>query len=219
MNLVPPVVCVVTRARGGAGSPERATLLRRLSSAAAAGASMIQVRERHLDDRALLEFLRDLIAITARTGCLVTVNDRIDLAIAAGAAGVHLKDDGMLASDARMVVPPSFVVGRSVHSPEDAVEVERAGGCDYLLFGTVFPSASKSDDHPVAGIDALRRVCESTPLPVLAIGGVSPSRAAAVAEAGAFGAAAISYFADANDVAEAVSILRTALTRHSGHAK
>ena len=180
---------------------------------------MIQVRERHLDDRSLLDFLRDLIEMTAQTGCLVTVNDRVDLAIAARAAGVHVKDDGMRASDVRKLVPTSFIVGRSVHSAVDAVDAERAGGCDYLLFGTVFPSASKSDEHPTAGIEGLRTVCESTRLPVLGIGGISPSRAEAVAEAGAAGAAAISYFAEAPDIAEAVSALRAALTRHPGHAK
>ena len=219
MHLVPPVVCVVTRARGGAGSAERNALLRRLSSAAAAGASLIQVRERHLDDRALLQFLRDLIDATAHSGCVVTVNDRIDLAIAAGAGGVHLKDDGMLASDVRAIRPESLVIGQSVHSPEDAVRAERAGGCDYLLFGTVFQSASKSEDHPIAGLSALRQVCESTRLPVLAIGGITPSRAGAVAEAGAAGAAAISYFAEAREMAEAVALMQAALTRHPGHVK
>lgn len=212
-----PLVCVVTRARGGSGSPERASLLSRLASGAAAGASMIQVRERQLDDRALLEFARQLIQATNGTSCLVTINDRTDVAIAAGAAGVHLKSGAVSGADVRKIAPAGFIVGRSVHSVEDAADAERDGGCDYLFFGTVFPSTSKPADHPVVGIEALKAVCARVSLPVVAIGGITPSRAPAVAASGAGGAAAISFFAEARDTAEAVAALRGALTGHSGH--
>ena len=216
MTIVRPIVCLITRARGTQGSPERAMFLDRLQSAALAGATMIQVRERLLDDRALAQFVRDLVHRTRDTRCRVIVNERTDLALAAGADGVHLKESSVTVSDVRRIVPASFIVGRSVHSEEEATATERAGGCDYLVFGTVFPSASKPDDHPIVGVDALRRVSACVSLPVVAIGGVTVARAREVAAAGAAGAAAISLFADASDVAVAVSALRNALTPQAG---
>jgi thiamine-phosphate pyrophosphorylase len=216
MVLAVPAICVITRARGAAGSRERTTLLARLHAAAHAGATMIQVRERLLDDRSLVEFVRDLVARTRATGCQVLVNDRPDIAIAASAAGVHLKSHSMAAVDVRRIGPTGFLVGRSVHSKEEAIAAEEAGGCDYLFFGTVFPSASKPDDHPIAGVDALRRVCAAVSLPVIAIGGLTAGRAGGVAAAGAAGAAAISLFSEAANIADAVVSLQRALTPQRG---
>ena len=118
MSLSAPIVCVVTRVRGVEGSPERRALLDRLGAAAAAGASLIQVRERQLSDRALLLFVRDLVAQTGGTACQVLVNDRPDIAIASGAAGVHLKDQSFSVADVRRIAPSPFLVGRSVHSED-----------------------------------------------------------------------------------------------------
>ena len=219
MMPLPPIVCVITRVRGLTGSPERLALLGRLHAAASAGAAFIQVRERQLSDRSLVQFVRELIDRTRDTACRVIVNDRPDIAIAAGAAGVHLKDRSLAAADVRRIAPDGFIIGRSVHSEDDAEATEAAGGCDYLLFGTVFPSASKPDDHPIAGIDALKRVCARVSLPVLAIGGINASRAQSVAAAGAAGAAAISLFAEASDMAATVSALCVALTPPSGMSK
>ena len=213
--MVRPIVCVITRARGVRGSPERAALVSRMAAAAAAGASMIQIRERHLDDRSCVELARELVDATSGTSCLVTLNDRSDLAVAAGAAGVHLKSDSVSAADVRSIAPPGFVVGRSVHSPSEAIDAERGGGLDYLIFGTVFPTASKPGDYVIAGVEPLKEACARVSLPIVAIGGVTPARAAEVAQAGAAGVAAISFFAEARDMAEAVASLRAALTRHS----
>nr|MBA2305303.1 thiamine phosphate synthase [Acidobacteriota bacterium] len=94
MPLRLPAICVVTRARGGANSPERAALLQRLEAAARAGASMVQVRERQLDDRQLIAFVGEVIDAVARSGAAVIVNERTDLALVAGASGVPLKGDG-----------------------------------------------------------------------------------------------------------------------------
>lgn len=216
MVLAVPAICVITRARGAAGSRERSALLERLHAAAGAGATMIQVRERLLDDRSLAEFVRSLVTLTRAMGCQVLVNDRPDIAIAAEAAGVHLKANSMAAVDVRRIAPAGFLVGRSVHSEEEAIAAEEAGGCDYLFFGTVFPTASKPDDHPIAGVDALRRVCAAVSLPVVAIGGVTAGRAGGVAAAGAAGAAAISLFSEAANIADAVVSLRRALTPQQG---
>jgi thiamine-phosphate diphosphorylase len=207
-----PAIAIVTRARGLSGSAERAALLDRLTAAASAGATMVHIRERQLDDRQLLEFIQQVIVAVTPAGTRVVVNERTDLALAAGADGVHLKSDAVPAEDVRGLVPPPFIVGRSVHSEREAQWVAGSGACDYLLFGTVFRSRSKPDDHPVAGIEALERVCRSVSTPVLAIGGVSIERAAAVAAAGAAGIAAISMFSEAGDVDSTVRALRDALT-------
>lgn len=217
MRLQKPIICIVTRARGEAESPERDALLVRLGAAAASGATMVQVRERQLDDRALLTFVGQIAAHVRRAGALVTVNDRVDIALAAGADGVHLKSDAPSAGEVRRIVPPEFVIGRSVHSDDESAAVAASGGCDYLMFGTVFRSRSKPEDHPVAGVENLARVCRRVALPVVAIGGISVDRAADVASAGAAGIAAISLFADVPDVAATVAALRDALTLPAGN--
>lgn len=211
-----PIVCVITRVRGSEGSAERAVLRDRLVTAARAGATMIQVRERLLDDRAVVAFVRDLVVASSGTECLVIVNNRPDIALAAGAAGVHLKSGSIAASDVRRIAPPGFVVGRSVHSEDEAATADEAGGCDYLVFGTIFPSSSKPDDHPVAGMDGLQRVCARVSLPVVAIGGITAARAGAVRAAGAAGIAAISLFSESADIGEAVASVRNALTAQLG---
>ena len=212
MSLTWPVLCVVTRVRGSVGSPERDRLLSRLVEAAAAGATLIHVRERLLSDRDMVAFTRELVRRVEATPARVLVNDRLDVALAAGAHGVHLKSDGPGAADVRPLVPSAFIVGRSIHSEAEARVHTRHRGLDYLLFGTVFPSESKPDGHVPAGLEALARACAASPVPVVAIGGIDIDRAADIARAGAAGVAAISLFANAVDVATVVSKLRDALT-------
>lgn len=207
-----PAICLVTRVRGEAGSPERARLLDRLVDAATAGVDVIQVRERLLSDRDLAGFTATLVERVATAGTRVLVNDRADVALAAGAHGIHLKSDGPGAADVRPLAPPGFIVGRSIHSAAEARTSSVDGGYDYLLFGTVFHSQSKPDGHPVAGLQALREACAAASIPVLAIGGIDAARARQVTEAGAAGIAAISLFTAAPDVTRLVDELRAALT-------
>ena len=212
MSIRQPAICVVTRGRGSADSSERAALLERLESAASAGATIVQIRERQFDDRELVRFTEQVADAVRPHRVLVAVNERVDIALAAGAGGVHLKSNSPPVSDVRRIVPAEFVVGRSVHSVEEAVAAERSGGCDYLFFGTVFPSTSKPADHVVAGVEALERVCHAVALPVIAIGGISRERAPLVVRAGAAGIAAISLFADSRDIASTVREVHDALT-------
>ena len=177
---------------------------------------MIQIRERQFDDRSLLRFAEEVIEAVRPAGARVLLNDRLDVALASGADGVHLKSDGPSVTDVRRNVPAGFTIGRSVHTEDEAVAVQTAGGCDYLLFGTVFRSASKPDDHPIAGVDGLRRVCDVVSLPVIAIGGISLSRVGEIVAAGASGIAAISLFADAGDIAGITAAVRDALTPEQG---
>lgn len=184
----------------------------RIAGAARAGIALLQVRDRGLDARALVALARAAVAAAAGTPALVVVNDRLDVALAAGAGGVHLRGDSFPAADARGLVPPGFVIGRSVHAEDEAVGADEEGACDYLLFGTVFPSASKPPGHPAAGAGALRQVCRRVRMPVLAIGGITTANAAAIGAAGAAGAAAIGIFRD-GDIAQTAGALRAALER------
>jgi thiamine-phosphate pyrophosphorylase len=162
--------------------------------AARADVDLIQVRERDLSDRELLELVRAMIRATARLRTKVLVNDRPDVAVAAGAAGVHLRSDSASAARVRTMVPAGFVLGRSVHSLRDVDAALAGGGYDYLLFGAVFPSAGKPPDHPVAGLDGLAAACGRSPVPVIAIGGIDAARLADVATTGAAGFAGIGMF-------------------------
>jgi thiamine-phosphate diphosphorylase len=189
-----PVLCLVTD-RARSGGEDR--LVEIVGQAASAGVHLVQVREKDLEVKPLYELVRRLIDAVRGTTTRVLVNDRVDVAIAAGAHGVHLPATGVPAPRVRAVSPRGFLIGRSVHSGDEAARIARAGGVDYLVFGTVFGSDSKPGVRP-AGLDALRAVTAAAlPIPVLAIGGVTLERMGSIASAGAAGVAAIGLFADA----------------------
>jgi thiamine-phosphate diphosphorylase len=192
-----PLLCLVTdrRRMGLSDAAEAFTPLVTLAGAAArAGVELIQLREKDLPARLLAALARRLVAEVAGTGARVLVNDRLDVALAAGAHGVHLREDSLPVAAVRRASPPGFLVGRSVHAPE-AGRSAAAAGADYLVAGTVFASRSKPADEPLLGTDGLRAiVVEAGATPVLAIGGVDEAYARAVASTGAAGLAAIGWF-------------------------
>lgn len=161
------------------------------AAAVAAGITAIQLREPDLAARELADVARLLLGVTRGSTTALLVNERLDVALAVGAGGVHLRGDAFDGAEARAVAPRGFVVGRSVHSTDEAL---RAGAVDYLVAGTVWETASKPDGHPCIGPGGLAAICAATPVPVLAIGGVDLVRAGAVARAGAAGVAAIGAF-------------------------
>jgi thiamine-phosphate pyrophosphorylase len=203
--LTRPIVCLVTDRKT---TPR--PILELVHDAAHAGISLIQIRERDLDDRALMALTRAAVEVTAATAARVIVNDRLDIALAARAAGVHLRENSFSVARVRSIVPAGFIVGRSVHSEDTAAAIDEAGGCDYLTFGTVFPSASKAAGHAATGVAGLRRVCERVRLPVLAIGGLSVDNAGEAAAAGAAGLAAIGLFSGASDLRRTVRAIARA---------
>jgi thiamine-phosphate diphosphorylase len=157
--------------------------------AAARGATLLQLRDPGAAVRALE---REACRLVAEAPVPVVVSARADLSLAAGAAGVHLPERDLPVAGARRLLGPDRLVGRSVHSADAAVQAE-AEGADYVVFGSVFASAS----HPglaVAGLAALERVAAAVRIPVLAIGGVDAGRIEACLAAGAAGFAAIRYF-------------------------
>ena len=191
-----PLISLVTD-RQRLTRPTDDDLVRLAGSAAAAGVNLIQVRERRqdVDDRALLALTLRIVAAAAPTPAAVVVNDRLDIAIAARCAGVHLRGDSVGAERVRAVSPADFIVGRSVHSVAEARDAV-ASGADYLIMGTVYPSKSKAASAAVAGLDGLKDVCRAVTVPVLAIGGITLENIHEVAAAGAGGIAAIGLFSD-----------------------
>lgn len=174
-----------------------AALVERVAAAACAGIDLIQIRERDLDGRLLATLVERCVQAVRSTRARILVNDRADIALTAGAHGVHLRGDSMPAPRVRRIAPAGFLMGRSVHSAEEAACAWREGGLDYLIFGPVFPTASKPALSP-AGADALAQVVAATPLPVLAVGGMSVARLHEVVRAGAAGIAAIGVFAESS---------------------
>jgi thiamine-phosphate diphosphorylase len=154
------------------------------------GATLLQVRDPRATARTLeVESLR----LVSATDVPVVVGARADVALAASAAGVHLPEHDLPVAEARRLMAPPLLVGRSVHTVEAAREAE-AQSADYVIFGAVFASASHPGQRP-AGLEALRTVARAVRIPVLAIGGVDEERARACREAGAAGFAAIEHFA------------------------
>ena len=195
-----PVICMVTDGRLASGQGG-AAWLGRVAAAAQAGAHLIQVREPLLDDRALAAVVGRCVTAVRGTRARVIVNDRLDVAVGCGAHGVHLKSDSFAAGRGRAMTPPGFLIGRSVHSTAEVVAA--SDSVDYLIFGTVFSTATKPGRAP-AGIVALEDAVRATAIPVLAIGGVRAANAADVARAGAAGIAALGLFADRTKSASSV---------------
>ena len=188
------MICLVTdRRRLSTGADAAERLVDLVTAAVRAGFDLIQIREKDLDARALSALVVRCVSAAEGSSTKVLVNDRTDVAVAAGAHGVHLRGDSIAAGAARAVMGGTAVVGRSIHSAREAAEAVNGGGLDYLLFGTLYPSGSKPPGHPLATVDELSRACRAG-VPVLAIGGLTVERAPYVARAGAIGIAGIGLF-------------------------
>jgi len=173
-------------------------LVQRVAAVAAAGVNLVQVRERDMEARDLSRLVARCVTAVRNTRTRILVNDRLDVALTSGAHGVHLRGDSIPASRARALAPIGFLIGRSVHTVAEAVTAHADGGLDYLLFGAVFATASKPGQPP-AGVQALGEVVGATPLPVLAVGGISSDTAPQLAGTGCAGFAAIGWFADGDE--------------------
>jgi len=221
-----PILCYVTdrRALGLGRAPSTAessaenisavatqALLEKIRNAASTGINWIQIREKNLETRVLAELVRSAIAASRETHMSVLVNDRLDVALATGAAGVHLGETSLqvetVAEWRRSAGRAEFLIGASCHSIE-AAEAAAGAGADYLFFGPVFATPSKAAFGAPQGIERLREVCRSVRIPVLAIGGITVENAHSCIAAGAAGLAAIRLFQAASDVSVVVSRLR-----------
>ncbi len=172
------------------------TLSALIRRAARWGVDFVQIREKDLCDRDLYELSRKAVGAVRETNCRVLVNGRADIALAAGAHGVHFPSTGLRVRDIRPWLPRGFLVGVSAHSAREVARAA-ASGADYVLLGPVFATESKERFGPPLGLDYLRRVCHSVRIPVFGLGGIQLERVSSVLIAGAVGVAGISLFQNA----------------------
>ena len=177
--------------RHAAGGTE--ALLVCVERAVTAGVERIQIREKDLSARDLCELARRIVALAAGRRTQILVNDRADIALAAGAQGMHLPANSVAPQTLRGIVPPGFLIGTSTHSVEE-VRAAESEGADFVVFGPVFPTASKERYGPPQGIERLGEAVRAVTIPVLALGGVTEANAGECRAAGAAGIAGISLF-------------------------
>ena len=185
-----------------------ATLDASIAQAIAAGVDWVQIREKDLPARGLLVLTETAVSQARQQGTTrVVVNDRLDVALAAHAHGVHLGTRSMPVDVVRKLAPPEFLVGVSCHSLAEAQAAEKAGA-DYLLLGPIFSTPSKLQYGQPLGLATLRRVTSEVSIPVIALGGINADRVAACRENGAAGIAAIRLFQEADSLQTLVDGLR-----------
>jgi len=182
-------------------------LIERASAAARGGATCIQLRLKDVSARDLVGLARALVPVV---GVPVIINDRADVAIAAGAAGVHLGADDIPVSAVRRVAPEGFIIGASVGSDD---EIELAAGADYVGIGPVFPTGSKKDAGAAIGVAEFTRLAVATGLPAVAIGGITAANASQAMAAGATGVATVAAIFGANDPLTAAREMASAIGR------
>lgn len=173
-----------------------------------AGAPWVQLRAKAIEARAFAELARITVALGTERKCRVLINDRIDVALISGAAGVHLGQTDLPIGVAREIAP-HLVVGVSTHEVAEARAAERAGA-DYIGFGPIFETATKTDALQRRPAGLLTEVRESVGLPIVAIGGITPETAPSILAAGADSVAMIGALANADDP---VSTARALLVR------
>jgi thiamine-phosphate pyrophosphorylase len=165
------------------------------------GARVVQLRAKKASTRQILGLAREIRRRTREQGAIFLVNDRVDIALLAEADGVHLGQEDLPVEEARRLLPPGSLIGLSTHS-EAEVRAALATGADYLGFGPVFATSTKDRPAPVQGLAGLAAASRLSPLPVVAIGGITVDRAASVRAAGASAMAVISGLLSASDLAQ-----------------
>lgn len=196
-------LCYITDRRGLEPRP----LLPVIVEAIRAGVDLVQIREKDLPTRELMSLVEAAVAAARGSATRVVVNDRLDVARALGAAGVHLGKESLPARLVRQQVPKEFLVGVSCHSLAEARAAEDAGA-DYAVLGPIFETLSKLPYGPPLGLARLREVAARVKIPLFALGGITVERVRACLEAGATGIAGISIFQNCASLAARVRELR-----------
>jgi thiamine-phosphate pyrophosphorylase len=177
------------------------------------GATVIQLRDKSLGGRELLAMALKIKKITKKVGALFIVNDRLDVALASGADGVHLGQDDLPLKDALRLVPKGYIIGITVHDVAEAL-VAQKGGASYLGLSPIFQTGSKDDAGAACGLQMIKDVKKRVSIPVVGIGGINASNAREVLEAGADGIAVISAVVGQPDVEKAARGLKDQVDKY-----
>ena len=185
-------------------------LVETVRQALAGGVRAVQLREKDLPAAALYTLARQLRGLTRETGARLLINDRIDVALAVDADGVHLGGDSLPVAVARRLLGPDRLLGVSTHRADEIVRAAEQGA-DFVTFGPVYATPSKLPSGDPVGLDALRQACATAPIPVFALGGVTAAHVPELQEGGCTRAACIGAILTAADPAEAARTFLTAL--------
>ncbi|WP_409305131.1 thiamine phosphate synthase [Peribacillus sp. SCS-155] len=185
------------------------SLLSIVEKSISGGVTVVQLREKHISGKDFYNKASQLKKLLDSYKIPLIINDRIDIALAVGAAGVHIGQDDIPAKAARKMLPDGMLLGVSVQIPAEAVQAE-ADGADYIGAGSVFPTATKNDAKLMEP-GALNQICEVVKIPVVAIGGINKTNIATISDSGIAGAAVVSAITQAENPAEAASLLKKLL--------
>jgi thiamine-phosphate pyrophosphorylase len=204
LNLQPPILYLITSGETNsatdAASPEFARLIQLVRAATEAGIHLIQLREKNLNTRTLYELTRRAAEITRARRTRLVINDRADVARAAGADGVHLTTNSLDAKLVRKIFGSDFLIGVSTHTLSEARSADE-GGADFATFGPIFDTPSKRAYGAPVGLEKLSEAAHTLPgFPLLALGGITRENAHDALRAGASGIAAIRLFSETEDL-------------------
>lgn len=198
---------LVTDRQRTAGRP----LLDVVEAALRGGVDAVQLREKDLAGHALFELATQLCALCRRYGARLLINDRVDIALAVHADGVHLPATSFNPRDARCLLGPAAIIGASTHTLDEARGAQE-NGADFVVFGPIFDTPSKRGFGPPVGLETLTQATRAVALPVIAIGGITADRVAAVRAHGARGVAVVAAILEAPDPCAAAQALRSAVS-------
>lgn len=174
------------------------------------GATLVQYRDKLASTRKLVQQARELLFLCRAASVPLVINDRVDVALASGADGVHLGQSDMLVADARRLLGPDLIVGVSVRCEKEALQA-KADGATYVAANGVWSTATKTDFGVPLGLESLAKLAKLSPLPLVAIGGIGIEQAPMIAQAGCAGIAVVSAVMKSEDPRRACEALRKAL--------
>lgn len=183
------------------------TLYSQVELALKGGATMIQIREKDLDENAFLKEAEQIQSLCAKYCVPFIVNDNVELAVKIGADGVHVGQSDMAAKDVRALIGKDKILGVSAQTVEQALEAQKCGA-DYLGTGAIFPTGSK-DDAQVLGVQTLKEICSAVNIPVVAIGGISKDNILELKKSGIAGVSVISAIFAQSDIVAATAELKS----------
>lgn len=183
------------------------TLYSQVELALKGGATMIQIREKDLDENAFLKEAEQIQSLCAKYCVPFIVNDNVELAVKIGADGVHVGQSDMAAKDVRALIGKDKILGVSAQTVKQALEAQKCGA-DYLGTGAVFPTGSK-DDAQVLGVQTLKEICSAVNIPVVAIGGISKDNILELKKSGIAGVSVISAIFAQNDIVATTAELKS----------